>query len=74
MKIWTDEELDELHGSLWAFLSFIDDDALKIMGKGDDRIVGHVTAIKKSLDERLEEHGGRFYKPNKNTITQVNQT
>ncbi len=58
---WTDEELDELHHTLWAFLSFIDDYALDKMSKRDKDVLGHVTAMKKSLGEMLDAHGGRDY-------------
>jgi len=58
---WTNEELDEMHSTLWAFLSFCDEGALRWMGK--DKIgIQHVTAMKEHLDEMLKVHGGRFYR------------
>jgi hypothetical protein len=57
---WEDEELDQLHSHLYAFLSFIDQSVLIKMGK--DKIgIAHVTALKRDLDDSLFKHGGRHY-------------
>lgn len=67
MKRWTDEELDELHGSLYAFLSFVTDESIEVMtkkfGENQVQVFGHVKAVKGSINDMLKEHGGRFYKP-----------
>ena len=66
-KEWTNEELDELHSSLHSFLSFVTDESMKIMvetfGENSGQVFGHVKAIKSQINEMLEQHGGRFYKP-----------
>jgi len=62
-KKWTDEELDELHSHLWAFMSFIDDVSLEVIGKRQPIVVSHVRALAKMINEKIEDHGGRFYKP-----------
>ena len=59
---WTDEELNELHDNLYAFLSFMDADTLEIMGRREPIVVGHVRALKRALEMQINDHGGRFYK------------
>jgi hypothetical protein len=67
MKEWNNEELDELHGSLHSFLSFITDESIEVMtkrfGENQMKVAGHVKAVKSRINEMLEEHGGRFYTP-----------
>jgi hypothetical protein len=68
---WTDEELDELHSSLYSFLSFMDESALYKVSEScnskfptipnNQIILGHISALKRRLDQMLEEHGGRQY-------------
>lgn len=74
-KKWTDEELDELHSSLWSFLSFIDESALYKVAESCNKqfpaipnnqiILGHISTLKRQLENMLEEHGGRFYNTTK---------
>ena len=73
MNNWTNEELNELHNHLYSFLSFMDESALYKVSENccnklpsipnNQVILGHISALKRRLDEMLEEHGGRFYKP-----------
>lgn len=64
---WTDEELDEFHSMLYAFLSFIHEPELQKISEKEPEpyyqkvVLGHISALKKRIDEMLEEHGGRSY-------------
>ena len=74
MTKWTDEELDEFHSMLYAFLSFINEPELqKISEKESDQyyqkvVFGHISSLKTRINEMLEEHGGRCY-----PITKLNK-
>lgn len=60
---WSIEELKELHGNLYAFLSFMDATTLEVAGKRVPIVVGHVRALKRALEIQLNDHGGREYNP-----------
>lgn len=60
MTQWQREDLDELHSNLWALLTFVNDDYLKI---DDITIRNHVLALKRNLDDLLFKYGGRIYSP-----------